>query len=151
MKYLLCGALLFSLIIAVSCNQNKDHLHGDHGDASNDNPNQALYDEVMGIHDEVMPKMEDLYKLKKGLQTKLDSAKDLAADKKAEIEKTISALDSASNAMMDWMHNFNPIPDSVDKEKAREYLESEMERIKKVKEITLEVIEKAKTETSKKQ
>ena len=51
--------------------------------------------------------------------------------------------------MMDWMHNFNPIADSVDQEKAREYLENEMLRIKKVKEITLEVIEKAKAEKEK--
>ena len=141
-------AFIFLFIVLISCNQSKDSTHGGNGSATNDSPNQALYDEVMRVHDEVMPRMEDLYKLKKGLQAKLDSTKDIAADKKAELEKLIASLDSASNSMMDWMHNFNPVPDSVDQEKAREYLENEMERIKKVKEITIEVIEKA-TEKSK--
>jgi hypothetical protein len=98
----------------------------------------------MSIHDEVMPKMEDLYKLKKDLQSQLETGNDLADDKKAELKKMIASLDSASTSMMDWMHNFNPIPDSVDQEKAREYLENQMEQIRKVKEVTIEVIEKAK-------
>ncbi len=142
-------AIILTVLTLVSCNQSKEHKHEGSNDTSSDSPNQALYNEVMNIHDEVMPKMEDLYKLKKELQSQLENSKDLAADKKAELEKMITTLDSASNSMMDWMHNFNPIPDSIDKEKAREYLETEMERIKKVKEITLEVIEKAKTETGK--
>ena len=146
MKVYFC--IIVTALLFASCTQSKQHEG--HDLAGNDSPNQALYDEVMGIHDEIMPKMEDLYKLKKALQTKLDSTKDMAADKKAELEKMISSLDSASSSMMDWMHNFNPIPDSVDQEKAREYLENEMLRIKKVKEITLEVIEKASKEKSNK-
>ncbi len=135
---------IFILALMFSCNHSKEQKHEGHDDSSNDSPNQALYDEVMSIHDEVMPKMEDLYKLKKDLQSQLENGKDLAEDKKAELEKMIASLDSTSNSMMDWMHNFNPIPDSVDQEKAREYLENQMEQIKKVKEVTIEVIEKAK-------
>ncbi len=52
--------------------------------------------------------------------------------------------------MMDWMHNFQPLPDSADQEKAREYLESEMERVMKVRELTNETIEKVKSVTTKK-
>jgi hypothetical protein len=147
MKHYFKSAIILGLLALISC--NKEHKHGASGSANSDDPNQALYNEVMSIHDEVMPKMEDLYRLKKGLQAKLDSTKNLAEDKKAEVEKVIAQLDSASSSMMDWMHNFNPIADSVDQEKAREYLENEMLRIKKVKEITLEVIEKAKAEKEK--
>jgi hypothetical protein len=73
----------------------------------------------------------------------------MVVEKKAQLEKMISNLDSASTAMMNWMHEFNPLPDSTDQEKAREYLESEMERIRKVKSLVTETIDKAKEETSK--
>jgi hypothetical protein len=46
--------------------------------------------------------------------------------------------------MMDWMHGFNPPPDSLGEERAREYLETEMEKIKKVREEVNEAIEKTK-------
>ena len=36
--------------------------------------------------------------------------------------------------MMVWMRNFNPLPDSLGEEQAKEYLEDEMEKIKKVRE-----------------
>jgi len=51
---------------------------------------------------------------------------------------------------MDWMHKFNPLPDTANQEKAREYLENEMEKIKKVRELINGSIEKAKTEVGKK-
>jgi hypothetical protein len=64
-----CLAFIFLFIVLISCNQSKDSTHGGNGSATNDNPNQALYDEVMRVHDEVMPKMEDLYKLKTKIYT----------------------------------------------------------------------------------
>jgi hypothetical protein len=46
---------------------------------------------------------------------------------------------------MDWMHNFKPPVDSiVGEEKAREYLENEMEKVKKLKEDISEALESAK-------
>ena len=35
-----------------------------------ENPNQALYKQVMEVHDEIMPKMEVIYNLKEGLKRK---------------------------------------------------------------------------------
>ena len=137
-------AFLLVLILAACGNKGNHKGHDEGEDASTGNPNEALYDEVMDIHDDVMPKMEDLYKLKQNLQTKLDSASDIASEKKEELKKRIAHLDSVSNLMMDWMHKFDPLPDSADQEEAREYLESEMEKIKKVKDAMLEAIEKEK-------
>ena len=68
-------------------------------------------------------------------------------EKKESVEKTILQLDSASNLMMDWMHQFDPLPDSSDAEEARAYLESQMEKIKKVKEEMEAAIEQAKGKT----
>ena len=136
---------LFCVFAACSGNKGEHQGHENGGDAVIDDPNQALYNEVMNIHDEVMPKMDDIYKLKRNLQDKLDSASTIAAEQKIKLEQRIAHLDSVGNLMMDWMHKFDPLPDSSDQEEAREYLESEMEKIKKVKDAMLEAIEKEKS------
>jgi hypothetical protein len=141
MKFLQTG-LLFFIVLLSGCggsgakDQTKDN-------AEFDNPNEALYNEVMDIHDEVMPKMQNLYTLKKSLQDKMANP-NLTEVEKTELQNRILRLDSVSQLMMDWMHKFEPLPDSADREEAREYLESEMEKIKKVREAMLETIEKEK-------
>ncbi len=105
--------------------------------------NQALYDEVMKVHDEVMPKMDDIYKLKQELKKQISDTPNLVDEKRRTIEATILKLDSASEAMMVWMRNFNPLPDSLGEDKAREYLEDQQEKIEKVKDEMLDAINKA--------
>ncbi|MBY0434567.1 MAG: hypothetical protein K2U26_10705 [Cyclobacteriaceae bacterium] len=130
------------MLVALSCGKPSEHSGHEHdGDANGDNPNQALYDQVMSIHDEVMPKMEDLYKVKKELEDKIANTPNMVAEEKAKLEKRIARVDSISNLMMDWMHGFNPLPDSADQELAREYLETELEKVKKVKEAMLEALQ----------
>lgn len=143
--------LLFALILLAACGKTAEHSDHDHDsvEADGQSPNEALYNQVMDVHDEVMPRMEDIYKLKKGLQEQIANTPDMVVERKRQLEAIISNLDSANNAMMDWMHKFEPLPDSVDQEKAREYLESEIERIKKVKDLMNESIEKAETEVKK--
>lgn len=116
---------------------------------ANEDPNQALYDQVMNLHDEVMPKMEDIYKIKSQLQEKIANSPDLVKERKEALERMILTLDSANNSMMDWMHQFNPLPDSADEEQSRAYLESQMEKIKKVKDIMISTLEEAKAEAGK--
>lgn len=142
--------LFISFIVLISCSKtSKQEDHNHDGGNSEENPNQALYDQVMDIHDEVMPRAEDIYQLKKELQEKVASTPNLVSEKKQELELAIAQLDSADQSMMDWMHHFHPLPDSADQEKARAYLESEMESIKKVREFMNESIEKAKGVVSK--
>jgi hypothetical protein len=57
MKHYFKSAIILGLFALISC--NKEHKSGDSGSANSDDPNQALYNEVMSIHDEVMPKKED--------------------------------------------------------------------------------------------
>ncbi len=140
---------IVGLLVLAACGKGGEHQHSNSDSSTDDSPNQALYDQVMDVHDEVMPKMDDMMKLKRELQDKIANSPDMVVERKEQLEKVIANLDSASNAMMNWMHEFNPLPDSVDQEKAREYLESEMERIRKVKTLTLESIEKAKEEATK--
>lgn len=88
------------------------------------------------------------YKLKKNLMEQIANTPDMVVERKQQLEQIISNLDSASNVMMEWMHKFNPLPDSVDQEKAREYLESEMENVKKMRTLMNESIEKAEAEVT---
>jgi len=135
--------LVFGLLLSLACGQ-KSHEHDDHtSEVKETSANQALYDEVMKIHDDVMPKTDDIFKIKEELTKKLAETNIIDA-RKQQIEAGIAKLDSADQSMMDWMHGFNPPPDSLGEERAREYLETEMEKIKKVREDVNEAIEKAK-------
>jgi hypothetical protein len=136
-------ALLVSALLVGACG-SKNHEHGhDHEHAAADgSPNKVLGEEVMKVHDEVMPRMNDIYKLKEGLKKKLGEA-GLADDKKKEIEQNITALDAASESMMVWMRAFNPQPDSLDEAKTKAYLEAEMEKVQKVKADINQAIAKA--------
>jgi hypothetical protein len=105
-------------------------------------PNQELYDEVMAIHDEVMPKMDDIYKAKAVLKKQLETP-GLTESKKKKINNKIAQLDSAGESMMVWMREFDPIPDSLGEEKARQYLKDELVEVKQVRENILHALENA--------
>jgi len=145
---------LLAFFSILSCTKSADHSTMSQGSdqTQEEGPNQALYNQMMDVHDEVMPSMDEIMKLKRKLQEEIANSPDMVVERKQELENVISNLDSASNSMMSWMHRiheFDPLADSVDQEKAREYLETEMEEIKKVKELITESIEKAKTEINK--
>lgn len=131
----------FVFLTLINCsNPSREGQASGSGDADSVSANQVLYDQVMDIHDEIMPKMEDIYSLKKKLQDQIQSTPTLTTEERQQLEKRIANLDSVGNMMMDWMHQFSPLPDSVGQEEAREYLESEMEKIRKVREAMLGII-----------
>ena len=132
------------LALTYGCSQKSNDDEDKNGNHEiEEGGNQALYDEVMKVHDEVMPKMDDIYKLKEKLKDKIAETPDMVEEKKKDIETTISRLDSASESMMVWMRNFNPLPDSAGVEEAKDYLEVEMEKIKQVKEDVRKALEEA--------
>ena len=139
--------ILFIAFLAIcGCGQKSNHENHEHvgQDSLESTGNETLYEEVMKVHDEVMPKMNDIYALKEKLKGELSSQKDLAEEKKKEINATILKLDSASESMMVWMRGFRPLADSLGEEKAREYLETEMEKVKRVKEEIQEALDQGK-------
>ncbi len=145
---------LLAFFSILSCSKSADYstMSHDADQTQEEGPNQALYNQMMDVHDEVMPRMDEIMKLKRELQEQIANSPDMVIERKQELENVISNLDSANNSMMSWMHRiheFNPLADSVDQEKAREYLESEMEEIRKVKEQISESIEKAKSSVKK--
>ena len=57
-----------------------------------------LHDEVMLIHDEVMPKMRDIYQLRRQLKKE---------EENQELKDLITNLERADDAMMDWMAQYD--------------------------------------------
>lgn len=100
---------------------------------------KSLYDQVMDIHDEVMPKMNDIYKMRKALKDSLANTPDMSEKTKQEITQTILTLDSAGNSMMVWMREFNP-PDQKDEEAFKKYMESELVKVKKMREDVMKAL-----------
>lgn len=132
---------LSSLLFAGACSQKSgEHEHDTHDTHTHSGPNQALYDEVMDVHDEVMPKMNDLHKAKTSLKTRLESP-ELSENEKTEINEKIARIDSASEGMMVWMRQFNPLPESADPDSARQYLENELKKVKQIKEDILSALQ----------
>lgn len=133
--------LLFalSIVIASACQQQSRDQHQDHDHGGEAGVNQELYDEVMRIHDEVMPKMNDIYKLKTAKKTRLEMP-GLPEQERQQIQNDIARLDSANEGMMVWMRQFDP-PDSVSEEQARTYLQAELEKVKQVREDILEALQ----------
>lgn len=108
---------------------------------------EQLYNEVMAVHDEVMPRMDDIYRLKIKLQEQLKELLEKSSDQHTDeiviLTEKIKALEEAGNSMMVWMRQFDVKPDSLGHEAIMRGLEEEMEKIKKVKHDMLEAIELA--------
>lgn len=118
----LVGVVLF----AFSCQQSSS-------------PSDQLYDEVMYIHDEVMPKVHNVHKLSKQLKEKME-AEGLEEVQKAQIKSTLDQLDAADKAMWDWMNAFERPDASLGEEKVMALLKAEKEKISKVSEMILSSI-----------
>lgn len=119
-------AILFASML-MSCSKTEDKQ-------------KKMIDDVMAVHDEVMPKMDEIMNLK----SSLDSAVRVSPDSLKARELYVN-LDSADVKMMDWMEKYNP--DQVKGKSADEvtkYYENEKNKITQVRELTNTSIEQAK-------
>lgn len=116
--------------------------HHDHGTVElKSEDNQVLLQEVMDIHDEVMPKMSYMTSLQSKLRHMAESTKDQALKDKYLSMST--ELEKADEAMMVWMEQF---PDKIDQystEEANRILNKEKEKVIKMKEQVLGAIKRA--------
>lgn len=131
-KILLLSA--FTIVVSACNNQSESH-----------NQERKLIEDVMAVHDEVMPKGDELMSLK----SSLDSVAKVSPDSLAALE-IVSALDSADNQMSDWMAAYNPdLVKGKSHEEVIKYFEGEKAKITEVKNLTNASIEKAKKFLSK--
>lgn len=102
--------------------------------------------EVFAIHDEVMPRLDEVMKLRKQLTQRIDSldkagttTQEAAAtvqtdDEKAQAILLSKHLKEADSLMMDWMSRYNADTlKQLEPEQGLRYLEQEKEKITNVK------------------
>lgn len=112
MKYSI-GLVAFVLFVSTSCQKSNDEL----------------YNEVMKIHDDAMIRMDDIQRQKRSFKNILKDTVGIDSARRTELTQMIMELDSANNGMMVWMRQFQPLPDSIGKEKVRKYLEEQKVQI----------------------
>ena len=105
-------------------------------DKNQDPEVSLLYDQVIEIHDEVMPKMRDIRQLKKKL-TSISSA-----EQNKDVKLALQQLEDAHDAMMDWMAQFK-MPKNVEKSQSMDYLRGQMVSVNDMKAKMLDAIENA--------
>jgi hypothetical protein len=98
---------------------------------------------VFATHDEVMPRIGDIMKLKKELNGKLSALDSLQGspgevvrvdEQKAQAQLLVRRLTEADSLMMDWMHRYNSDTLKVLSEaEAARYLGDQQQRINDVK------------------
>ncbi|MDX1940078.1 MAG: hypothetical protein SFU99_05965 [Saprospiraceae bacterium] len=132
--------LLIFLILgsfALSCDQT----------AKQQAQEQQLWDQVMAVHDEVMPKMGEMNQLSRDLRTKLEELDTTLTEQREQMMMGIRALEQADEGMMSWMSAIEPL-DELHENKTHEeimaYLKEEQQKVSKVKEDMLKSIEEGK-------
>jgi hypothetical protein len=101
--------------------------------------------QVMAIHDEVMPKMGTIGKLVEELNSKIDTT-----EQGQKYQKALSDLQDAHSAMMDWMKGFGNRFDSEEilkgkplSDQKKEWLKEEEEKVKVMRDKVYESIANA--------
>lgn len=102
---------------------------------------QQIQDQVMVVHDEVMPKTDELMELKEKISHHIDSLSKITPAtenlKNRQQEGTVinKSLTEADSLMMDWMHHYNADTlNGMEETQAKAYLDQELTKINSVKE-----------------
>lgn len=102
---------------------------------------QELGKACIEVHDEVMPRLGEIHQLKKRLSEHRVQLND-GSDSIDLYRQTIHLLDSADEAMMDWMAQYDVEYLSTHKpEEAVTYYEDQKEKVEYVKDLMLKSIE----------
>jgi hypothetical protein len=125
MKKLFSILICTVLFLSFSCKEEKKAPEG-----------SSQMEEVMAIHDEVMPKMGTIGKLVGDLKAKVDTT-----EMGQKYEVAMKDLQDANTAMMDWMKDFGDrfnheeiLEGKELTEEKQQWLDEEEEKVKEVKE-----------------
>ena len=101
---------------------------------------QTLMDEVMVIHDEVMPKMSDTHRLRKALKKELKNHIEDVSETRGQILDHFTTLEKVDDGMMDWMKNYKKLRKLEEGVDPMAYYQSEKVKIQKVSDDMLSAI-----------
>jgi hypothetical protein len=74
--------------------------------ACQNNEVEVLHNEIMDIHDEVMPKTGDIAYLYLAFRKKVETDSTISMDQKMELLKQADDLEKAEDEMMVWMNDY---------------------------------------------
>ncbi len=101
---------------------------------------EKLWDEMMVVHDEVMPKMGDLNRLSRDIRAQLDTVPPIDTLLKLQQLDLLIRLGKAEEGMMAWMSDLKLLDDLRATKSHKEiiqYLETEKQRIGAVRDSML--------------
>ncbi len=107
---------------------------------------QKAWDEMMVVHDEVMPRMSEINSLGKTIQGALADTS-LDVELRAAADKVLDDLVAADKAMWDWMYDLQQLPDlrqNAKHDAIMNYIGEETVKIEAVKTLMLGSIENGK-------
>lgn len=99
---------------------------------------------VLNIHDEGMEKMMVIRRLKTRSTEIVDSLKSKKNNDTTAYSTTIALLDSANNAMNNWMHSYDMKQEGKTTEQKKAYLEAEKKKMDDVNALMEQSIKEAK-------
>lgn len=149
-KYLF---LVVGLLFVVGCKNDakmSDHDMGDNSHATHistiDSTQPPMFNEIMAVHDEIMPWMNNIESLKQDIRMKMDSIDTFGGsdENRKQFRHAMAELNRADNIMSDWMSSFKENYDTIQTEKNKlNFLESERAKIEGVRGLMKESIEVA--------
>jgi hypothetical protein len=97
---------------------------------------EVLHNEIMDIHDEVMPKTSDIAYLYLAFRKKVETDSTISTDQKIELLKQADDLEKAEDEMMVWMNDYispNKMKSSKNKNEIIDYLLEQKKIISEIK------------------
>jgi len=100
------------------------------------NEAEVLHNEIMDIHDEVMPKTSEIAYLYMAFRKKVQTDSTISQDQKMELQKQADDLEKAEDEMMVWMNDYIPphkMETSKNKKEIIDYLLEQKKIISEIK------------------
>lgn len=138
--------LLLASLGLIACGGNNRPSQTDEDPAAAQRATEEQrWDEVMAVHDEVMPKMSEINRLSRALREVQEKDPAIPKELQATVETMVQELATAEEGMWEWMNNIKQLDalrQSKNHEEIMQYLGEEQEKIAQVRDNMLRSIEK---------
>lgn len=136
-------SILFASLLLLSCKPSTGADNTSNEGAANDL--KALEDQVMAVHDEVMPKMAEITRLTgdlRAIKAKVSENPDGKMVSPDGLEELMGSLKLAEQGMWDWMKAYSDTKPTIKEDQLKTFYEGQLLTINKIKQDMLGSIEK---------